>query len=68
MTSAQRWWDGKGKTNIIFLLQAEKKENVNSGENKPTIFSSGVPICAGLIVSATFLHHKVQIIARTPGT
>lgn len=68
MTSAKRRWDGKGKTNIIFSLQAEKKANVNSGRNKSTISASGVPICAGLIVSATFLHHKVQIIARTPGT
>lgn len=68
MASAKRWWDGKGKTNIIFSLQADKNENVNSGKNKSTISASGVPICAGLIVSASFLHHKAQIIAGTPGT
>lgn len=68
MASAKRWWDGKGKTNIIFSLQAEKMANLNSGKNKSTISASGVQICAGLIVSATFLHHKAQIIACTPGT
>lgn len=58
MASAKRWWDGKGKTSIIFSLQAEKKANINSGNNKSTISASGVPICAGLIVSGNFFHHK----------